>query len=79
MRRFGALRTAMSLPCATFAFAGWQSCIPPFSGFFSKDKIIEAAFSDPFAGHEAVQAAVFGIVTMVAAPVLPSTCRDCSS
>jgi len=45
MRRFGALRTAMVVTWATFGF-GWLAIlgVPPFSGFFSKDKIIEAAF-----------------------------------
>ena len=45
MRRFGALRTAMKVTWITFAF-GWLAIlgVPPFSGFFSKDKIIEAAF-----------------------------------
>ncbi|GAC1325084.1 MAG: NADH-quinone oxidoreductase subunit L [Mycobacteriales bacterium] len=45
MRRFGALRTAMPITFATFGL-GYLAIIgmPPFSGFFSKDKIIEAAF-----------------------------------
>ena len=45
MRRFGALSGAMTLTWGTFAFA-WLAIlgVPPFSGFFSKDKIIEAAF-----------------------------------
>lgn len=72
MRRFGALRTAMKVTWLTFA-CGWLAIlgIPPFSGFFSKDKIIEAAFgATTFAGHEAVWAGwVFGIVTMVGAGI----------
>jgi len=46
MRRFGALRKAMALTWITF-MAGWLAIlgVPPFAGFFSKDKIIEAAFS----------------------------------
>lgn len=72
MRRFGALRTAMKVTWLTFA-CGWLAIlgIPPFSGFFSKDKIIEAAFgATSFAGHEAVWAGwVFGIVTMVGAGI----------
>ena len=72
MRRFGALRTAMKVTWITFAF-GWLAIlgVPPFSGFFSKDKIIEAAFgATTFAGHEAVWAGwVFGIVTMVGAGI----------
>jgi len=45
MRRFGALRTAMIVTWVTFG-AGWLAIlgIPPFSGFYSKDKIIESAF-----------------------------------
>ncbi|WP_062462860.1 NADH-quinone oxidoreductase subunit L [Demequina soli] len=45
MRRFGALRTAMVTTWVTFGL-GWLAIlgVPPFSGFWSKDKIIEAAF-----------------------------------
>lgn len=45
MRRFGALRTAMVVTWVTFGL-GWLAIlgVPPFSGFWSKDKIIEAAF-----------------------------------
>ncbi|WP_425502407.1 NADH-quinone oxidoreductase subunit L [Phytoactinopolyspora limicola] len=47
MRRFGALRAAMPVTFATFAL-GYLAIIglPPFAGFFSKDKIIEAAFAE---------------------------------
>ncbi|TCC15999.1 NADH-quinone oxidoreductase subunit L [Kribbella speibonae] len=47
MRHYGALRTPMKITFATFAF-GYLAIlgIPPFAGFFSKDKIIEAAFAD---------------------------------
>jgi NADH-quinone oxidoreductase subunit L len=46
MRRFGLLRKVMMVTWLTFA-AGWLAImgIPPFDGFYSKDKIIEAAFS----------------------------------
>ena len=46
MRRFGAIRTVMFITFITFA-AGWLAImgVPPFSGFYSKDKIIEAAFA----------------------------------
>lgn len=46
MRRFGALRTAMKVTWVTFMM-GWLAIlgVPPFSGFWSKDKIIEAAFA----------------------------------
>ena len=45
MRRYGAIRTVMFITFITFA-AGWLSImgIPPFSGFWSKDEIIHAAF-----------------------------------
>jgi NADH-quinone oxidoreductase subunit L len=45
MRHYGALRKAMPYTFATFAL-GYLAIIgiPPFAGFFSKDKIIEAAF-----------------------------------
>ena len=45
MRRFGALRAAMVVTFAAFT-AGYLAImgIPPFSGFYSKDKIIHAAF-----------------------------------
>ncbi|MFF1816015.1 NADH-quinone oxidoreductase subunit L [Kribbella sp. NPDC058245] len=46
MRHYGALRTPMKITFVTFAF-GYLAIlgIPPFAGFFSKDKIIEAAFA----------------------------------
>ena len=45
MRRFGALRKTMIVTWVTFGL-GWLAIlgVPPFSGFYSKDKIIEAAF-----------------------------------
>jgi NADH-quinone oxidoreductase subunit L len=45
MRRFGGLAKVLPVTFATFAF-GYLAIIgvPPFSGFFSKDPIIEAAF-----------------------------------
>jgi NADH-quinone oxidoreductase subunit L len=45
MRRFGRLSGAMKITWATFGL-GWLAIlgVPPFSGFWSKDKIIEAAF-----------------------------------
>ncbi len=45
MRRFGGLDTVMKITFVTFAF-GYLAIIgiPPFSGFFTKDPIIEAAF-----------------------------------
>ncbi len=46
MRRFGGLSGAMKVTWATFGL-GWLAIlgIPPFSGFWSKDKIIETAFA----------------------------------
>ena len=45
MRRFGGLRTLMPLTFVAF-LSGYLAIlgVPPFSGFFTKDKIIEAAF-----------------------------------
>ena len=45
MRRFGALAKVMRITWITMAI-GWLAIlgIPPFSGFWSKDRIIEAAF-----------------------------------
>jgi NADH-quinone oxidoreductase subunit L len=47
MRHYGALRKAIPVTFLTFAF-GYLAIIgvPPFAGFWSKDKIIEAAFGD---------------------------------
>lgn len=46
MRRFGALRRVMKITWITF-MAGWLAIlgVAPFSGFWSKDRIIEAAFA----------------------------------
>ncbi len=44
MRRYGGLRAALPVTFATFGFAYLAIIgVPPFSGFFSKDPIIEAA------------------------------------
>ena len=47
MRHYGALSKYMKVTFVTFSF-GYLAIlgIPPFAGFFSKDKIIEAAFAD---------------------------------
>ena len=47
MRRYGGLRAVMPITFVTF-MAGYLAIIgiPPFDGFFSKDKIIEAALAD---------------------------------
>ena len=49
MRKYGALRKYLPITFATFAM-GYLAIIgiPPFAGFFSKDKIIEAAFGENF-------------------------------
>ena len=59
MRRFGALRTVMVITFVTF-MAGYLAImgIWPFDGYFSKDKIIEAAFG---------QNLIVGIVTFIGA------------
>jgi NADH-quinone oxidoreductase subunit L len=61
MRRYGALRTVMKVTWITFMM-GWLAIlgIPPFSGFYSKDKIIEAAWS---------VSPVAGVVTLVGAGI----------
>ncbi|MFC9834697.1 NADH-quinone oxidoreductase subunit L [Rhodococcus sp. NPDC127530] len=63
MRRYGGLRTFMPITFVTFGL-GYLAIIgiPPFSGFFSKDKIIEAAFA-----AEGVQGVVLGTVTLLGA------------
>jgi NADH-quinone oxidoreductase subunit L len=47
MRHYGALQKAMPITFATFGI-GYLAIlgVPPFAGFWSKDKIIEAAFGD---------------------------------
>ena len=63
MRRFGALARVMRVTWATMA-VGWLAIlgIPPFSGFWSKDKIIEAAFTG-----EGVRPWVLGTVALLGA------------
>ncbi len=72
MRRFGALRTVMKVTWITFG-CGWLAIlgVPPFSGFFSKDKIIEAAFSASTFGTVAAPwiGWVYGLVAMVGAGI----------
>lgn len=66
MRRFGGLSKYMRVTWLTFG-AGWLAIIgfPGLSGFFSKDKIIEAAFI-PVEG-EPWRAWVFGFTTVFVA------------
>ncbi|MFD3508560.1 NADH-quinone oxidoreductase subunit L [Nocardia sp. NPDC058666] len=63
MRRYGGLRTLMPITFITFGL-GYLAIIgvPPFSGFFSKDKIIEAAFD-----HGGAVGILLGVVTLVGA------------
>ncbi|MEV6285443.1 NADH-quinone oxidoreductase subunit L [Kribbella sp. NPDC051770] len=61
MRHYGALRTSMKITFGTFLM-GYLAIIgfPGFAGFWSKDKIIEAAFADNF---------VIGLCALLAAGV----------
>ncbi|MBD8506200.1 NADH-quinone oxidoreductase subunit L [Hoyosella sp. G463] len=63
MRRFGGLRAAMPLTFLTFG-AGYLAIIgvPPFAGFFSKDKIIEVAFA-----ADGISGIILGSVTLLGA------------
>ncbi len=66
MRQYGGLwRTSMKITWATFAL-GWLAIlgVPPFSGFWSKDKIIEAAFTG-----DGWQPWVFGTVALLGAGI----------
>ena len=66
MRRFGNLSSSVKITWLTFA-ACWLAIIgvPGFSGWFSKDKIIEAAF----AAEVEWQAWVFGLATLITAGI----------
>ncbi|GGN81579.1 NADH-quinone oxidoreductase subunit L [Nocardia rhizosphaerihabitans] len=63
MRRYGGLRTLLPITYVTFGL-GYLAIIgvPPFSGFFSKDKIIEVAFD--YGGATGI---LLGTVTLVGA------------
>ena len=65
MRRFGGLSRYMKITWITFAL-GWLAIlgVPPFSGFWSKDKIIESAFVG-----EGWQPWVFGMVALLGAGI----------
>jgi NADH:ubiquinone oxidoreductase subunit 5 (subunit L)/multisubunit Na+/H+ antiporter MnhA subunit len=75
MRRFGRLSGAMKVTWMTFGL-GWLAIlgIPPFAGFWSKDKIIESAFA---VGAPAAGSSAWPPSSVPASP--PSTCRGCSS
>ncbi|MFC7489906.1 MULTISPECIES: NADH-quinone oxidoreductase subunit L [unclassified Knoellia] len=65
MRRFGGLSSAMKITWVTFGL-GWLAIlgVPPFSGFWSKDKIIESAFIG-----EGWRPWVFGFVALIGAGI----------
>ncbi|GAB4075870.1 NADH-quinone oxidoreductase subunit L [Nostocoides australiense] len=65
MRRFGNLNKFMKITWITFGL-GWLAIlgVPPFSGFWSKDKIIEAAFIG-----EGWRPWVFGLAALLGAGV----------
>jgi NADH-quinone oxidoreductase subunit L len=69
MRRFGALRKYMVVTWVTFGL-GWLAIlgVPPFSGFWSKDKIIESAFVVPEGAGE-WRAWLFGAVALIGAGI----------
>jgi NADH-quinone oxidoreductase subunit L len=69
MRLFGNLRKYMVITWATFGL-GWLAIlgVPPFSGFWSKDKIIESAFVVPEGAGE-WRAWVFGLVALIGAGI----------
>lgn len=68
MRRFGGLRTVMKVSWICFGIA-WLAIlgIPPFSGFFSKEPIIAAAFNSAVFGTTG--AWIFGQIAMVGAGI----------
>jgi NADH-quinone oxidoreductase subunit L len=63
MRRYGGLRTLLPITYVTFGL-GYLAIIgvPPFAGFFSKDRIIEAAFN-----QGGVNGLALGTVTLIGA------------
>ena len=65
MRGFGRLSGVMKITWATFGL-GWLAIlgVPPFAGFWSKDKIIEAAFVG-----EGWRPWVFGMATLIGAGI----------
>ncbi len=65
MRRYGGLRSVMPITFITFGL-GYLAIIgvPPFAGFYSKDKIIEVAF-----GHGGAGGFVLGTVALLGAGI----------
>ncbi|MDR0945855.1 MAG: NADH-quinone oxidoreductase subunit L [Bifidobacteriaceae bacterium] len=68
MRRFGALWKVMAITWVTMGM-GWLAImgIPPFSGFWSKDKIIDAAFI--VQDGQTWRAWLFGLVALIGAGI----------
>jgi NADH-quinone oxidoreductase subunit L len=68
MRRYGGLSSLMKITWVTFGL-GWLAImgVPPFSGFYSKDKIIESAFA--MNGGVGWQPWAFGLVAMIGAGI----------
>ena len=65
MRKYGALRKFMPITFATFGL-GYLAIlgVPPFAGFYSKDKIIEVAFNS--VGNKGI---ILGAVTLLGAGI----------
>jgi NADH-quinone oxidoreductase subunit L len=65
MRRYGGLRKMMPITAATFGL-GYLAIlgVPPFAGFYSKDKIIETAFDSG-----GVQGVLLGSITLLGAAI----------
>lgn len=65
MRKYGALRKFMPITFATFGL-GYLAIlgVPPFAGFYSKDKIIETAFNSG-----GVKGIILGCVTLLGAGI----------
>jgi NADH-quinone oxidoreductase subunit L len=65
MRKYGALRKVMPITFATFGL-GYLAIIgiPPFAGFYSKDKIIETAFNA--GGSKGI---ILGCITLLGAAI----------
>ncbi|MGF6888229.1 NADH-quinone oxidoreductase subunit L [Nocardia sp. GAS34] len=65
MRRYGGLRALMPITFVTFGL-GYLAIIgvPPFAGFFSKDRIIEAAF-----GHGGASGVTLGAAALLGAGI----------
>lgn len=68
MRRFGALSKVMKVTWLTFMM-GWLAIlgIPPFTGFFTKDPIIESAFVPEAFGTTG--AWIFGLIALIGAGI----------